>query len=209
MLRHYMAAYSCEARLQLLRELRTSLENEVDEALASLAHIDRIYFRVKSCDSFVQKALDLNTQPPYSNPLVEIEDQVAGRVLVFFLEDIDPVKKHLLGTFTTVEQKHKRPPKDEEFGYESYHLICNIPPHLKPADWNTREDLPPTFELQVRTLFMHAYAEPQHNIAYKATRDLPTDIRREIAWIAASAWGADHAYERIMKWYSSLPSTHE
>lgn len=49
---------------------------------------------------------------------------------------------------------------------------------------------------------MHAYAEPQHDLSYKAAADLPSEIRRELAWVAASAWGADQAYERVRRWRS-------
>jgi hypothetical protein len=30
-------------------------------------------------------------------------------------------------------------------------------------------------------------------------------IRRELAWIAASAWGADQAYERVREWDNRRP----
>jgi ppGpp synthetase/RelA/SpoT-type nucleotidyltranferase len=201
MLQH---SYAGAERSAILAELAANLMSEVQDAVRPLDHIDRVYFRVKSPNSFLSKALDPDTVPPYTNPLIEIEDQVAGRVLVFFLEDIEIVKDRLLRTFTTVERTHRKPTKDQEFGYESHHFICNIPPPLKPPNWGSRSDLPPTFELQVRTLFMHAYAEPQHNIAYKETKDLPSSVRRELAWIASSSWGADQAYSRVWAWYVSL-----
>jgi hypothetical protein len=50
-----------------------------------------------------------------------------------------------------------------------------------PAYWATASFLNTfsTFELQIRTLFMHAYVEPQHDIGSKAARDLPREIRKE------------------------------
>lgn len=192
-----------EARQSLLDRLRDSLESETKAALNGVEHVDRVSFRVKTGKSFVEKAADPGTTPPYREPLLEIEDQVAGRVIVFFLDDIRIVLDRLRGTFNAVERTHKRPKKDEEFGYESAHLICNIPPHMRPDGWAERDDLPGTFELQVRTIFMHAYAEPQHNIGYKASSELPSQIRKELAWIAASAWGADQAYERVRSWSAS------
>lgn len=189
-----------EARRSLLDSLRNQLEAEVKTALANTKHIDRVSFRVKSAQSFTEKAQDKRTTPPYRNPLVEIEDQVAGRVIVFFLGDVPVVLDRLRNTFNAIERKHMRPERDQEFGYESHHLICIVPPHLRPESWDTRADLPNTFELQIRTIFMHAYAEPQHDLGYKAAADLPSEIRRELAWIAASAWGADRSYERVQKW---------
>jgi len=203
----YIAAYSRDGRIPLLKAISSSLETEVHEALSDLPHIDRISFRVKEAISFAKKAVDTSTTPPYTNPITEIEDQVAGRVIVFFREDINIVKNRLVsGTFTTVEQTHKRPTRDEEFGYESHHVICNIPPQVKPKNWDLQDDLPPTFELQIRTIFMHAYAEPQHDLVYKGPDDLPKKIRKELAWIAASAWGADEAYLRFYHWYCSIYS---
>lgn len=187
-------------RLSLLEELRGSLERETREALSTAPHIDRISFRVKAVQSFVAKAEDPSNEPAYSDPLVEIEDQVAGRVIVFFLTDLNSVRQRLGETFNTVERVERRPERDAEFGYESDHMICIIPPHLKPEGWNDRSDVPSTFELQIRTLFMHAYAEPQHDIAYRAPEELPREVRKELAWIAASAWGADQAYERVRVW---------
>src|SRR3972149_4369925 len=96
-------AYCDPARNALLAQLGDALQSEVGDALRPLAHVDRIYFRVKSTGSFLKKASDPDTSPPYRNPLVEIEDQVAGRVLFFFLEDIESAKPLLIRTFTTVE----------------------------------------------------------------------------------------------------------
>ncbi len=194
------------ARLPLLETACSQLEVATREALAALPHVDRIAFRVKSVDSFVKKAIDPENKPPYAAPLREIEDQMAGRIIAFFRMDLSPVRELLQRTFTEVEWSRRRPLRDAEFGYESDHMICILPPHLKPAGWNDRDDLPTTFELQLRTLFMHAYAEPQHDLAYKAPSDLPSEVRREIGWIAASAWGADHAYERIMAWQATRRS---
>jgi putative GTP pyrophosphokinase len=184
-------------RVPLLEQLRTNLERETCDALAGLAHVDRVSFRIKDALSLAAKAEDPENSPAYRDPLVEIEDQVGGRVIVYFLADLADVRMRLEQTFNTVERTERRPQRDAEFGYESDHLICLIPPHLEPTDWGSRSDLPTTFELQIRTLFMHAYAQPQHRIAYKSTQELPSSIRKELAWIAASSWGADRAYERV------------
>lgn len=189
-----------QARTALLNRLAENLRQETVEVLQEMPHVDRISYRVKEAMSFIDKARDPVNSPAYEDPLVEIEDQVAGRVLVFFLSDIAPVLAKLGGAFTQVESSRRRPKKDEEFGYESHHLICMIPPQVKPSGWSTLEDEPRTFELQVRTLFMHAWAEPQHGLEYKAAKDLPREVRRELFWIAASSWGADQAFERIVEW---------
>lgn len=199
-----------DARLPAVKQVAEALEQSTAEALAGFHHIDRISFRVKGTESFAKKVdKALAAGRPYADPFVEIEDQIAGRIIVFFLQDLVAVEARLRQVCTTVEATHKQPAKDEEFGYESHHLICLIPPHVQPAGWSSRRDVPKTFELQVRTLFMHAWAEPQHDFGYKGPADLPKEIRRELAWIAASAWGADHAYERVWNWQTKAGDSHD
>lgn len=189
-----------EARIPLLEELSDRLRTQVEDALEGTPHIDRISFRVKAPSSFLKKARDPGNRPGYTAPLSEIEDQIAGRIIVFFLSDIEGVLDRISGTFSTVEASHRRPKRDAEFGYESHHRICIVPPMEMPDGWAELDDALKTFELQVRTVFMHAYSEPQHDFGYKASKDLPPDIKKELAWIAASAWGADRAYARVVGW---------
>lgn len=185
-----------EKRYEILKNVAKNICSEVEECLKGLPHIDRIYFRAKDPQSFFEKATDSRNKPAYAYPLTEIEDQVGGRIIVFFLSDLDAIKQKINARFTTVESSRRRPGKDEEFGYESHHFILIIPPTAKPKEWPDDGDFPKTFELQVRTIFMHAYAEPNHNLGYKSDSELSKDTRRELAWIAASAWGADNALER-------------
>ncbi len=181
-------------RLPLLQELKKNLQEKTEEALAGLSHIDRISFRVKEPDSFARKAMPEGRKSPYERPLIEVEDQVAGRVLVLFIHDMETVEKRLKEWFLgMVEETRRRPCNSAEFGYESDHFVIAIDEHLKPDGWLSRFDMPVTFELQIRTLFMHSWAEPQHELGYKGG-ELSEDERRLHAWVAASAWGADRAF---------------
>lgn len=75
-----------KARLASADELCTRLSARVRDALEGFPHIDRIAFRPKSLGSFLGKAgaLDDAGKRKYQEPLREIEDQIAGRVIVFF-----------------------------------------------------------------------------------------------------------------------------
>jgi putative GTP pyrophosphokinase len=190
-------AETYSARLALLGHAGDWLEADLAEHFHDRRHIDRISVRVKSVESFVEKATVRKIDPPYVAPLAEIEDQIGGRILVFFTSDLEPTLEHLEKLLNPVEQDHKRPTHHNEFDYESVHGIYSLPPQYLAADWDAQEDMPRTFELQVRTLFQHAYAEPQHELGYKPGAPLEDSVRRELAWIAASSWGGDQALERI------------
>jgi putative GTP pyrophosphokinase len=185
------------ARFDFLRHVADRLEEELLEHFQGRPHIDRISFRVKGLDSFVEKAAR-RIEPPYEVPLAEIEDQVAGRIIVHFIDDLGETVTHVGKLLNQVEQDHKRPTQYNEFDYESVHGVYVLPPQYLPSGWGDQEDMPETFELQVRTLFQHAYAEPQHDLGYKpGGAELTDEVRRELAWIAASSWGADHALDRV------------
>jgi putative GTP pyrophosphokinase len=186
-----------EERIPLLVELAATLERDVRRHFDGFPHIDRIGFRAKGTESFVDKVVERRVEPPYEAPLIEVEDQVGGRILTFFVSDVDLARVHVERLFTPVEAVLRRPAQYNEFDYEGFHAIYTIPPQMKPAGWDEREDLPRTFELQIRTLFQHAYAEPQHDLAYKPETPPSDEIRRELAWVAASSWGADRAIERV------------
>jgi ppGpp synthetase/RelA/SpoT-type nucleotidyltranferase len=194
----YGEAY--DERERLFHELKNTLEAKASSALDGVKHIDRLAFRVKGRDSFLNKASAMEDgQPKYTNPLVELEDQVAGRVITFFRDDIAIVRARLEEWFGAVEHEVKEPSGPTEFDYESDHYVFVINEHDKPDGWSSIEDMPTTFEFQVRTVFMHAWAEPQHDLGYKAPGgiELNRETKRELAWVAASAWGADRTLNQV------------
>ncbi|MGW4439544.1 GTP pyrophosphokinase [Streptomyces sp. NPDC004596] len=187
-------------RYNLLQTLVDNLADVVESDLTGVPHIDRISFRVKDPGSFFEKSSAIldGGERKYLSPLREIEDQAAGRVIVFYSSDIRSVSEVLEDTFRRVESEAREPEDESAFGYESYHQIFLIPEHHKPDGWYDEEDMPITFELQIRTLFMHAWAEPQHDLGYKGG-ELSREVRRKLAWVAASAWGADRTMDEIYR----------
>jgi ppGpp synthetase/RelA/SpoT-type nucleotidyltranferase len=126
---------SYEARIDQLRSVATSLQTATELAFAGVAHIDRISFRVKSRLSFVrkvEKAIDAGR--PYASPLDDIEDQVAGRILVFFDDHVEGAVAKLKEVFpVALESGAREPAVDAEFGYASYHEIYRFPHWALPA----------------------------------------------------------------------------
>jgi len=201
-LRQIKAAY--EARVELLKSVAHTLENELGSILAGLPHIDRVYFRSKSVASFIEKAKAMEEgRPKYDHPLEEIEDQIAGRVLVFYRSDVTGVLKALECKWRKAEHQHRRAVSMSQFEYETTHRICVITPDMCPPEWADLEDPPATFELQIRTLAQHAWSEPQHAF-YKNRGGLRESSERKLYWAAASAWGIDSIWEELQHELSQL-----
>jgi ppGpp synthetase/RelA/SpoT-type nucleotidyltranferase len=94
-----------------------------------------------------------------------------------------------------VEWTEKKPESDMEFSYFGEHYVLKIPDDVVPDGLEDRT--PEFFELQIKTLFQHAWSETSHDIGYKAPRDLNSLERRKLAFSAAQAWGADQIFKEL------------
>ena len=179
--------------------LSVSLFELLTEHLGGHKRIDRISSRAKSVDRFVAKAGKMTDQgvPKYEHPLAQIQDQIGARVTVFYKSDVESVREALMRYLRPVESRDLVPASEWEFGYFGWHSVCLFPTELILPDWPA-ELVPNFFELQVKTLFQHAWSEANHDLGYKPERgDLTPDQNRLLAFASAQAWGADRAFDEL------------
>lgn len=188
----YSALYN-----EVLLKVAELLESHLEAHLDAVQRIDRISARAKSPDRFMEKAkkVDDNGNQKYSNPLAQIQDQVGARVTVLYLSDVPYVKSAIEDYFHAIEWQEKKPESDAEFGYFGEHYILDVPDDAIPEGFEDR--CPKFFELQIKTLFQHAWSEAHHDIGYKAPRKLTSLENRQMAFSAAQAWGADQIFLQL------------
>jgi putative GTP pyrophosphokinase len=184
----------------ILENVQTSLSEIVQEALSDCPNVDRICFRVKTEKSFIDKinALTKDNLLKYKYPFRELQDLVGGRVVVYYKSDIRKIEMELERNFKRVEKIEIVPDDEKEFGYEGIHYILVTPNHI----YNPHRDninVPYFFELQIKTLYQHAWAQSEHGLGYKPGIDLPKVIKRKLAFLAAQSWGADEILEELVK----------
>jgi ppGpp synthetase/RelA/SpoT-type nucleotidyltranferase len=132
----------------------------------------------------------------YEHPFEQIQDLVGARVIVFYKQDVDAVSDAIDRYFRRIEGKDLVPDSVNEFGYVGRHFILAMPEDVID-DGADRSKTPAFFELQVKTLFQHAWSEAEHDLAYKPTESLSPLQQRQIAFTAAQAWGADQIFQQL------------
>jgi len=185
-------------RFNDLEMVAAKLQAFIASRVSEVPHIDRISARAKDPDRFATKASKLNVDgtPKYAAPLQQIQDQIGARIVVFYTHDVDNVATIVERYFRPVEHKDLVPDSNWEFGYFGRHWILAFPDDVIPSAIDPKR-IPRFFELQVKTLFQHAWSEANHDLGYKPTGDLTADQQRRFAFTAAQAWGADRIFEEL------------
>lgn len=185
--------------LPFLKKVVSQLDENINETVSGIGHIDKVSFRVKAQDSFIQKAGKRlpSGELKHKSPFREIQDLVGGRIVVFYKTEVEIVTDVLEKNYSHVEKREIVPDDEREFGYEGVHYIFFIPSHI----YNPHKEnplLPYFFELQIKTLYQHAWAQAEHGLGYKPQVELSKDVNRKLAFLAAQSWGADQILTELI-----------
>ncbi len=145
--------------------------------------------RAKDEESFYNKAKKPNpdnpAKPYYPEPLTNITDLAGIRLITYFLETLSLLENIIESEFEVIEKSDRKKQliKDDKFGYQSIHYLVKLsePRASLPEYLNFKETI---FEIQIRTILQHAWAEIEHDIKYKTSADIPDEIRRRFLNLA-------------------------
>jgi ppGpp synthetase/RelA/SpoT-type nucleotidyltranferase len=183
----------------LIRLART-LEVLISDYMSGQPRIDRITARAKGVTKFSDKA-EIITEGniKYTDPLSQIQGQIGARIVVFYKSDVERIDSEVNRYFTAVEIKKRVPESESSFGYFGHHLVLVLPSDVIEGDMD-QNLVPHFFELQIKTLFQHAWSEAYHDLGYKAVDEpLTSDQKRLGAYTSAQAWGADHIFDQLYR----------
>lgn len=171
------------------KELYNACGSSVQRLLTTLLQqaqipVHSIQYRIKEQHSFLNKCKD----PRYTDPLKEITDVCGLRVITYTNKDVETIceviKRHFfIDTNKSVNKAERLHPN--EVGYLSVHYIAK----LNDARAKLDEYMPYSnicFEIQIRTLLQHAWAEIEHDRSYKFSGELPKDIKRRFFLVAGT-----------------------
>jgi putative GTP pyrophosphokinase len=175
----------------------------IEQALKSRdIRVHSVQFRAKEPASFGRKASEPSEsnpeQPKYRDPLKEVTDLSATRVITFFPRTIELIDQMLREEFEILERSDKSIDllEEERFGYQSVHYLVRLNRARSSLPEYRRFD-GATTEVQVRTILQHAWAEIEHDIQYKSSAAIPRDIRRRFMALAGMLELADREFQAI------------
>jgi ppGpp synthetase/RelA/SpoT-type nucleotidyltranferase len=185
-------------RHEALKITVAALQAHVSVYFTGLSRIDRITARAKEVKSFLDKAAKKEKgKAKYIDPLSQIQDQLGVRVITFFRSDVDRLDAIVKRYFRWIEHKDHVPDSEWEFGYFGRHYVLALPTDVI-QDGTDPDMIPRFFELQIKTLFQHAWSEAEHDLGYKPGEDpLTPDQKRKLAFTSAQAWGADQMFDDL------------
>jgi ppGpp synthetase/RelA/SpoT-type nucleotidyltranferase len=182
-------------------EIFNTLSQKMEVLLKELMSLNgieahSITSRVKAENSLSHK---LASKKDKYKSLYEITDIVGCRIITYFDSDVDKAVQVISDEFeidkdNSIDKMATMDP--DRFGYLSYHIVCKINDdraHLKEYEKyrNIR------FEVQVRSILQHAWAEIEHDLGYKNRFELPNILKRRFSRVAGLLEIADREFCEI------------
>lgn len=151
--------------------------------------------RLKARDSYVKKCED----PKYESP-EQIMDVAALRIITQTTMEVEQVCGMIEREFAVDPENSCDKAKEmgvNKVGYLSVHYVVRMSPQrLELKEYSRFEGL--CWEIQVRSLLQHAWAEIEHDRGYKFAGKLPKHIERKFHLVAANLELMDEEFRSLV-----------
>jgi GTP pyrophosphokinase len=173
----------------LKQEVRYVLEQEIADKQLKVHAIED---RIKTLESVLAKA----EGKALSDPLRELIDIVGVRVVVLFRSDLPALDEIIRRSFNVITVDDKLTSGDG-LGYASVHYECQMRSEYSGPRYRRIGGI--TFEVQVRTICMHAWAVISHYLDYKGEWDVPDHLKRALNALSGLFYVADNEFEVVAR----------
>ncbi|MCF8008470.1 MAG: RelA/SpoT [Halanaerobiales bacterium] len=182
------------------KELYNELAQKVESVIKNILVDREIVFhsiesRVKSTESLKRKA----SRNKYEDPIKEITDLAGIRIITLFEKDVYQISDIIKKTFE-IDYKNSEDKSDllaaDKMGYKSVHYVATFKETLlKKDEYSKFKGL--KFEIQIRSILQHAWAEIEHDRNYKLKGNLPKHLQRRFYVLAGMLEMADREFNLL------------
>jgi putative GTP pyrophosphokinase len=155
----------------------------------------KIESRTKGINSLEKKIQ--KKEAKYDN-LDDITDLVGIRIITYFEDEVDKIATIIEKEFI-LDKEHsidKRKLETDRFGYKSLHYVVSLNKERKSlTEYRRFRNL--KFEIQLRSILQHAWAEIEHDLGYKNELGIPDSLKRNFYRVAALLETADIEFLNI------------
>ena len=191
------------AQYHTLLPVYTRMEEVIPERLKAIFDdagiiVAAIEHRVKTEGSLAGK---LKLKGGKYKDIYDITDLVGIRVITFYIDDVDKVASIVERLFEVDWENSidkRKAHEIDSFGYLSLHYICRIP-ESSYSDPEHPEVNKIRFEVQMRTVLQHAWANMNHDTGYKSGVEIPTIYMRNMSRLAGMLELVDDEFSRIRR----------
>ena len=151
--------------------------------------------RLKDETSFLDKCCN----GKYTDPISEITDVCGVRIIGYTTTDVDAISKIIEKEFNidwanSINKSSQL--NSDQVGYLSVHYVASFSARrLKLAEYAQFQNI--KFEVQIRTILQHAWAEVEHDRSYKFSGELPSEIKRRFYLVAGALELMDREFSRL------------
>lgn len=130
--------------------------------------------------------------------VLELQDLIGLRIILLSLSDLNKIDDILRKDFDFVKSYNRAEKLNfDQFGYNSLHYVLRIPHSWKSVpSFKVIEDF--QFEIQVRTLSQHIWAETSSAFEYKTEQNIPRSLLRSVGRISALLETVDFEIDRLI-----------
>ena len=180
---------------QMEQVIPDKLKEFFDEAGIIVAALEH---RTKTKESLAGK---LKLKGGKYRDIYDITDLVGLRVITFYIDDVDKVASIVERLFDVDWENSidkRKAHEIDSFGYLSLHYICRIP-ESSYKDPKHPELNKIRFEVQMRTVLQHAWANMNHDTGYKSGVEIPKVYLRNLSRLAGMLELVDDEFSRIRR----------
>ena len=177
---------------ELSKEVKAIIRETLNERNIVFHSIES---RAKSVESFKRKS----SRNKYQNPREEITDLTGIRVITLFEKDVYEISNIIKELFK-IDYSKSEDKSDlldaDKMGYKSVHYIAQlINNKISDSELIKYEGL--NFEIQIRSILQHAWAEIEHDRNYKFRGDLPKNLQRRFYSLSGMLEMADREFNDL------------